>query len=52
MARAVRFDRYGALEVLYIAEVEVPSPSNGEVLVEVRAAGGCDQRTDRRHLST
>ena len=39
MASAVRFDRYGGLEVLYIAEVEVPSPSNGEVLVEVRAAG-------------
>ncbi len=39
MARAVRFDRYGDREVLYIADVEVPSPAAGEVLVEVRAAG-------------
>jgi len=39
VARAVRLDRYGGREVLYIAEVEVPSPESGEVLVEVRAAG-------------
>ena len=39
MARAVRFDRYGGRDVLYIAEVEVPSPAVGEVVVAVRAAG-------------
>jgi NADPH:quinone reductase len=39
MARAVRFDRYGDRDVLYLADVETPSPSRGEVLVEVRAAG-------------
>jgi NADPH2:quinone reductase len=39
MARAVRFDRYGGREVLYVADVEVGHPSAGEVLVAVRAAG-------------
>jgi len=39
MARAVRFDKYGDREVLYIADVEVPLPPPGEVVVEVRAAG-------------
>jgi NADPH2:quinone reductase len=39
MARAVRFDRYGDRGVLYIADVEIPVPSAGEVVVEVRAAG-------------
>jgi NADPH:quinone reductase-like Zn-dependent oxidoreductase len=38
MARAVRFDHYGDRDVLYIADVEVPSPEPGEVVVEVRAA--------------
>jgi NADPH:quinone reductase len=38
MARAVRFDSYGDRDVLYIAEVEVPTPSKGEVVVQVRAA--------------
>ena len=38
MARAVRFDRYGDRDVLYIADVDVPEPPAGEVLVEVRAA--------------
>ncbi|ORB75185.1 NADP-dependent oxidoreductase [Mycobacterium scrofulaceum] len=38
-ARAVRFDRYGGREVLYIAEVDMPAPGPGEVVVEVRAAG-------------
>jgi NADPH2:quinone reductase len=37
--KAVRFDRYGGLDVLYIAEVPLPAPGNGEVLVKVRAAG-------------
>ena len=39
MSRAVRFDRYGDRDVLYIADIETPSPSAGDVLVEVRAAG-------------
>jgi len=39
MTRAVRFDSYGGPEVLYVAEVEVPTPAAGQVRVEVRAAG-------------
>jgi NADPH2:quinone reductase len=39
MARAVRFDHYGDREVLYIAEVEIPTPPPGEVVVKVHAAG-------------
>jgi NADPH2:quinone reductase len=38
MARAVRFDKYGDRDVLYIADVEVPTPQADEVVVEVRAA--------------
>ncbi|OBB68593.1 NADP-dependent oxidoreductase [Mycobacterium sp. 852014-50255_SCH5639931] len=38
-ARAVRFDRYGGREVLYVAKIDMPAPAPGEVLVEVRAAG-------------
>ncbi len=37
--KAVRFDRYGGLDVLYIAELPLPVPGNGEVLVKVIAAG-------------
>jgi NADPH:quinone reductase len=37
MSRAVKFDHYGDRSVLYIAEVEVPSPAAGEVVVHVRA---------------
>lgn len=36
--RAVRFDQYGDRDVLYIADVAMPAPEPGEVLVEVRAA--------------
>jgi NADPH:quinone reductase-like Zn-dependent oxidoreductase/FAD/FMN-containing dehydrogenase len=36
--RAVRFDRYGGPDVLYVADVPTPEPGSGEVLVEVRAA--------------
>jgi NADPH:quinone reductase-like Zn-dependent oxidoreductase len=39
MAKAVRFDRYGGIEVLYVADVEIPRAAPGEVVVEVRAAG-------------
>lgn len=37
--RAVRFDRYGDLDVLYIAEVDPAIPAAGEVIVQTRAAG-------------
>jgi NADPH2:quinone reductase len=38
-ARAVRFDRYGDRDVLYVDNVVVRDPGPGEVLVLVRAAG-------------
>jgi len=38
-ARAVRFDRYGGRDVLYVAEIPMPIPKAGEVVVAVRAAG-------------
>lgn len=38
-AHAVRFDRYGGREVLYVADIEMPTPGPREVVVEVRAAG-------------
>ena len=39
MAKAVRFDRYGGVDVLYVADVDIPSPAVGEVVVKVQAAG-------------
>ena len=39
MARAVRFDEYGGVDVLEVRDVEPPEPGPGQVLVEVRAAG-------------
>jgi NADPH:quinone reductase-like Zn-dependent oxidoreductase len=39
MARAVRFDHYGDRDVLYVADVDVPTPAAGDVVVAVRAAG-------------
>jgi NADPH:quinone reductase-like Zn-dependent oxidoreductase len=39
MSRAVRFDRYGGIEVLEVVDVEPPAPRPGEVVVRVRAAG-------------
>jgi NADPH:quinone reductase-like Zn-dependent oxidoreductase len=39
MVRAVRFDHYGPVEVLQVAEVERPIPAAGQVLVEVVRAG-------------
>ncbi len=39
MPRAVRFDEYGGIDVLYVAEVDRPSPGPGQVLVRVKAAG-------------
>jgi NADPH:quinone reductase-like Zn-dependent oxidoreductase len=38
-ARAVRFDQYGGREVLYVADIPMPTPAAGEVVVAVRAAG-------------
>jgi NADPH:quinone reductase-like Zn-dependent oxidoreductase len=37
-ARAVRFDRYGGREVLYVADVPMPRPAADEVVVAVKAA--------------
>ncbi len=37
--RAVRFDRYGDRDVLYVTEIPMPTPDGGEVVVAVRAAG-------------
>jgi NADPH:quinone reductase-like Zn-dependent oxidoreductase len=36
--KAVRFDGYGGIEVLQIANVPMPEPADGEVLVKVKAA--------------
>jgi NADPH:quinone reductase-like Zn-dependent oxidoreductase len=37
--RAVRFDKYGGLEVLQVVEVDRPTMGPGKVLVRVKAAG-------------
>ena len=39
MAKAVRFDQYGDIDVLYVADVEIPAPGSGEVVVQMKAAG-------------
>jgi len=36
--KAVRFDRYGGIEVLQVTEVPMSEPSHGEALVRVKAA--------------
>ena len=36
--KAVRFERYGGVEVLQVANVPIPEPSRGEALVKVKAA--------------
>jgi NADPH:quinone reductase len=38
-SRAVRFDRYGGRDVLYVADVPMPTAAAGEVVVAVKAAG-------------
>jgi len=38
-ARAVLFDHYGDRDVLYVAEVPMPKPAAGEVVVAVKAVG-------------
>lgn len=39
MPKAVRFDRYGDIDVLTVEEVERPAPEPGQVLVRMVAAG-------------
>jgi NADPH:quinone reductase-like Zn-dependent oxidoreductase len=39
MSRAIRFDRYGGIDVLHVADVDPPSPGPGQVQIQVRAAG-------------
>ncbi|HET9138497.1 NADP-dependent oxidoreductase [Actinophytocola sp.] len=39
MSRAVRYQRFGGVDVLEVVEVPRPRPGPGQVLVEVRAAG-------------
>lgn len=36
--KAIRFDKYGGIDVLRVADVPVPEPSQGEVLIKVKAA--------------
>jgi NADPH:quinone reductase-like Zn-dependent oxidoreductase len=38
MPKAVRFDEYGGIDVLHVAEVARPVPGAGQLLVEVKAA--------------
>ena len=39
MSKAVRFDKYGDVDVLNVVEVPDPVPGDGEVLVRVKTAG-------------
>ena len=39
MSRAVRFDRYGGIDVLRVVEVDRPVPGPSQVLVQIKAAG-------------
>ena len=39
MPKAVRYDRFGGIDVLRVEEVERPVPGKGQVLVRVKAAG-------------
>src|ERR1700741_1287504 len=36
--KAVRFDSYGRIDVLRVADVAIPEPNQGEVLVKAKAA--------------
>ena len=36
---AIRFDNYGHRDVLYVADIGIPEPAPGEVVVQVKAAG-------------
>lgn len=37
--KAVQFDHYGDINVLYIGDVPTPTAEPGQVVVDVRAAG-------------
>src|ERR1700735_2379483 len=37
--KAVRFDEYGTVDVLKVVDVPTPEPGDGQVLVQVKAAG-------------
>lgn len=39
MPKAVRYDEYGGVDVLYVAELPRPVPGRGQVLVAMKAAG-------------
>ncbi len=39
MSRAVRFDRYGGIDVLNVVDVKPPVPGPSQVVVRVKAAG-------------
>ena len=39
MPKAVRFDDYGGVDVLYLADVDRPVPGPGQVMVRVKATG-------------
>src|ERR1700716_1695718 len=39
MPKAVRYDEFGGIDVLRVDEVERPVPGDGQVLVQVKAAG-------------
>jgi NADPH:quinone reductase-like Zn-dependent oxidoreductase len=39
MAKAVRFDEYGGIDVLQVADVPTPEPGDGQALIKVKAAG-------------
>jgi NADPH:quinone reductase-like Zn-dependent oxidoreductase len=39
MGKAVKFDQYGGVDVLQVRDVPRPEPREGQVLVQVRAAG-------------
>jgi NADPH:quinone reductase-like Zn-dependent oxidoreductase len=39
MSKAIKFDQYGGIDVLQVRDVPRPQPHEGQVLVEVKAAG-------------
>jgi NADPH:quinone reductase-like Zn-dependent oxidoreductase len=39
MTKAIRYDEFGGIEVLRVDEVDRPVPGDGQVLVQVKAAG-------------